>query len=593
MKQPPKPSKKMMKLADEKAAKIQEAMRVATIAEKKQNDDILYQVERGRPFFPKHFFREHYGRSEPAQFLAFGGKNGKFPWNWIYKSGRHFHEIEDAIKYLGNPGGKLIIPEGYFPRTTAVPLQKYQCVEGVNIASLPPPTGSDDIPDQPPTELYGSVFVSAGTNDMFSFETNSYGSQLKNVGVKYTGATSGTGVKADSNGERGIVFGSLDNIMVLGHDASHYAFDLKNCIHTELSRLTSFGGPILRMKNDSVRSPTSVNYGNFEGKMIYGYVRVPVTDGYHPYHFESVNGWFNLFCISRMQCNHFPWPQTPPTNHESLFMKGIRNAELNHLDLEGGPYISKHIKLEEVVHGSTHTPCTMINFTSPYFFGGYGAPAADLTNSQGINFIGGYHGVAYNWTSGPITFIGPWANYSDYKSKSVFTSHAGSEQWHEGITSDMINVTGQDAQAFLATFNASATRQYLLRSTVGAGTGVELSKNGLFSTPVMFGANQSATAIFPCDSTGAIGDNIGALGNDAHRFSYIRGVTIAQGDSVFDNKMRITEGEKLGLGHGLVFLSKTGKVVMLLDGEGNLKISGIVQKVLFSQDNEEKKGKGD
>jgi hypothetical protein len=46
------------------------------------------------------------------------------------------------------------------------------------------------------------------------------------------------------------------------------------------------------------------------------------------------------------------------------------------------------------------------------------------------------------------------------------------------------------------------------------------------------------------------------------------------GDTIFENNMRITESEKLGMGKGLAFLSKKGKVLMVLDNEGNLKISG-------------------
>jgi hypothetical protein len=45
-------------------------------------------------------------------------------------------------------------------------------------------------------------------------------------------------------------------------------------------------------------------------------------------------------------------------------------------------------------------------------------------------------------------------------------------------------------------------------------------------------------------------------------------------DVVFENDFRITEAEKFGLPKGLAFLNSKGSILMLLDGEGNLQISG-------------------
>jgi hypothetical protein len=45
-------------------------------------------------------------------------------------------------------------------------------------------------------------------------------------------------------------------------------------------------------------------------------------------------------------------------------------------------------------------------------------------------------------------------------------------------------------------------------------------------------------------------------------------------DVVFENDFRITEAEKLGLPKGLAFLNSKGSILMLLDGMGNLQISG-------------------
>ena len=52
------------------------------------------------------------------------------------------------------------------------------------------------------------------------------------------------------------------------------------------------------------------------------------------------------------------------------------------------------------------------------------------------------------------------------------------------------------------------------------------------------------------------------------------------GDIVFANKFRITEAEKLGFKKGLAFLNPKGKVLMMLDGEGNLHVAGKVKEGL-------------
>jgi hypothetical protein len=51
------------------------------------------------------------------------------------------------------------------------------------------------------------------------------------------------------------------------------------------------------------------------------------------------------------------------------------------------------------------------------------------------------------------------------------------------------------------------------------------------------------------------------------------------GDLRFQNDFRITEAENLGLGHGLAFLNKNGKLVMVLDEDGNICIAGEVKKI--------------
>jgi hypothetical protein len=49
---------------------------------------------------------------------------------------------------------------------------------------------------------------------------------------------------------------------------------------------------------------------------------------------------------------------------------------------------------------------------------------------------------------------------------------------------------------------------------------------------------------------------------------------------LFANDFRITEAEKLGLGHGLAFLNQKSKVLMVLTENGDLLLTGKIKKGL-------------
>ena len=54
---------------------------------------------------------------------------------------------------------------------------------------------------------------------------------------------------------------------------------------------------------------------------------------------------------------------------------------------------------------------------------------------------------------------------------------------------------------------------------------------------------------------------------------------LKSGDYIFGNELRMTEAEKLGFPKGLAFLNDKGKVLMVLDGEGNLSIAGKIKQL--------------
>jgi hypothetical protein len=69
---------------------------------------------------------------------------------------------------------------------------------------------------------------------------------IKNLAVRFSGNGTGDGIHSDPGfGNSGLLYSTLENIVVLGQDADHYAFYLVNFLHISGKMLFSFGGPAL------------------------------------------------------------------------------------------------------------------------------------------------------------------------------------------------------------------------------------------------------------------------------------------------------------------------------------------------------------
>lgn len=517
----------------------------------------------------------------------------KLPFVTVMLDGGDFSDVQEAIDYFADAGkaGRVCVnPETFSPATLPIVIKKYVAVEGAAVGSLPPAYGS--IPDAPPSAMSGTVFETASANNVFEFEENAYGASLENVGVKFTGGSSGHGVSADKGaGKRSLCFGKLRDIMVVGHDANHHAFNLKNAIHVEYSRLSSFGGGIFKLVNDD--STYNINFGNSVGNMIYGYVNKPLGSGVYPYHFASVGtGVMNLCSFTRMQANYCPGA-TVPTEHWCMYLDHIRDFSFPALDLECDSYITQFLKMVNI--------CERNVVTDPLFYGAAtGTKYMDLTNAVDCLFMGGFYGaLAVSDTTGQNMFIGgatigamntdsPWYRHdgiypivrsSQDAAIKIWKKGASDVPWHESISVDMLQVHGLYAQAFLGRFHTDhAESQYLLRSADQSGNELwAVTATGHVAKDTFMHGNVLIHNMFGCDASGNIADNVTEIGNDAYRIKRIRAVTVDSGDVCFENAMAITEAERLGFDKGLAFLSPLGKVVMVLSQNGDLCITGKVK----------------
>ncbi len=82
---------------------------------------------------------------------------------------------------------------------------------------------------------------------------------IKNLVVKFSGNGTGNGICSDPGfGNSGLLYSTLENIVVLGHDADHYGFYLVNFLHITGKMLFSFGGPALYFASLS----NTIKYGD-------------------------------------------------------------------------------------------------------------------------------------------------------------------------------------------------------------------------------------------------------------------------------------------------------------------------------------------
>lgn len=84
---------------------------------------------------------------------------------------------------------------------------------------------------------------------------------IRNLVVRFSGNGTGNGIYSNPGvGLSGMLYSSLEDIIVLGHDADHYGFYLVNFLHITGKMLFSFGGPAFYMASLG----TVITYGDAE-----------------------------------------------------------------------------------------------------------------------------------------------------------------------------------------------------------------------------------------------------------------------------------------------------------------------------------------
>ena len=125
------------------------------------------------------------------------------------------------------------------------------------------------------------------------------------------------------------------------------------------------------------------------------------------------------------------------------------------------------------------------------------------------------------------------------------------------------------------------TAGYVLEAEGAGFDPMYVNPNGRYTPASHTHSHASLTGVGPNDHHAQVHNHAGeALSPDSIAVNTLSvAVSVncknwVHADILFNNEFRITEAENVNLGHGLVFLNPKGKVIMLIDGNGNVEIFG-------------------
>lgn len=180
---------------------------------------------------------------------AYNGSTGKAD----YEGGNSSRVIEMAVASTPK-GGLVFLKTGVYGPFT---VNKSIYIVGEGIFADPQNLPFD--PDDILSDAGGTVIqvTTSDTNGITLVGTLTV--SIRNLVIRFSGNGTGSGIYSDPGfGNSGLLYSTLENIIVLGHDANHYAFHLVNFLHITGKMLFSFGGPALYFASLS----NTIKYGD-------------------------------------------------------------------------------------------------------------------------------------------------------------------------------------------------------------------------------------------------------------------------------------------------------------------------------------------
>lgn len=245
----------------------------------------------------------------------------------------YYRSLQSGTKYNGtigdcirvaSDGQTILVKTGTYPPFV---LCKNCSIIGESAIAYPEPAPYD--PDDMPIDVDGTVIQVTGADNGITLEGCLSGIEIENIAIRFSSTGSGHGVySAPGKDNVGLLYSTLNNIIVFGHDADHYAFYLENFMHVIGNMLLSFGGPAFHFGCNS----TNIKYGNSHFTEPYARVNrsIYITKNIVEFIGTPEETWVNLMICNRLQITDW----TTTNSHWDLFINKAQWITLNQLDLE-------------------------------------------------------------------------------------------------------------------------------------------------------------------------------------------------------------------------------------------------------------------
>lgn len=201
------------------------------------------------------------------------------------------------------------------------------------------------IPDNPPSQLYGSTIHPEAGYDGIHISGQVYGIVIENLGIEFDSNNTGNGISTDMNiNQYTITACIVQNVKILNCDSSHYALQFENFLDAQVSQVMAWGGPLLNLYDNYYENHAGFASGNSVFSQLYDYIKyaitpINLTSGPYPVFLhgnatlDPNTQWVALMSLTRIQVNDPTW-QTDP-NFSECVIQNCRYTTFNNLDLEG------------------------------------------------------------------------------------------------------------------------------------------------------------------------------------------------------------------------------------------------------------------
>jgi hypothetical protein len=248
-------------------------------------------------------------------------------------------------------GGTVVVPHGRYRLSRAIRLDDHIRLIGAGAMPTWGSIGRDFNTINLPTEapwLAGSVLVqTAPDEDVLQLGGAGRTQHLEGLGLLFEGdhafRSTGHGVAAtpdrhEGGFDNGLSGSIWSDVVVLGHDGDHYAFDIVNGIYNDFRMLCGFGGGTMRLVNDS---SVDGHYGNTNVASLYGQVFVGGSaDGLR---LQGDTDRLNLLSFIRPQVTvndmSESFPGIPPATTAQQMLRSVgdvANVSMLQFDFETG-----------------------------------------------------------------------------------------------------------------------------------------------------------------------------------------------------------------------------------------------------------------